>query len=117
VLVSDPSPLPDVLAALAAKRAELEGELTALAAPAEDTGGISFGKRIGDATSIAVERITQVAAHDGLGHVLAEVSRAQDKVAEGTYGQCDRCGAEIAPERLAARPWATCCVTCPSLPR
>jgi DnaK suppressor protein len=101
-------------AALAAKRAELEAELAALSAPATDTGGISFGKRVGDGTSIAVERLTQVAAHDGLGLVLAEVIRAQTKLADGTYGVCDRCGAPIARERLAARPWATHCVTCPA---
>jgi DnaK suppressor protein len=106
---------PESLApALAEKRAELEAELAALSAPATDEGGISFGKRVGDGTSIAVERITQVAAHDGLGLLLAEVVRAEDKVAEGTYGSCDRCGTPIPQERLAARPWATHCVTCPA---
>ena len=99
---------------LAAKRAELEGELHALAAPTEDVGGISFGKRVGDGTSIAVERLTQVAAHDGLGLALSEVVRAQAKIDEGSYGSCDRCGTPILPERLDARPWATHCVTCPA---
>jgi DnaK suppressor protein len=114
--VSGPSvSLPhSLLPALAAKRAELEAELAVLSAPATDEGGISFGKRVGDGTSIAVERITQVAAHDGLGLLLTEVLRAQAKVAEGTYGRCDRCGTAIAPERLVARPWATHCVTCPA---
>lgn len=99
---------------LATKRAELEGELDVLAAPAVDSGGISFGKRVGDGTSIAVERITAVAAHDGLGLLLTEVKRAQAKLAEDTYGRCDRCETPIAEERLAARPWATHCVTCPA---
>jgi DnaK suppressor protein len=103
-------------AELAAKRAELEAELAQLSAPATDHGGISFGKRVGDGTSIAVERITQVAAHDGLGLLLDEVVRAQRKVEDGSYGRCDRCEAPIAPERLAARPWATHCVTCPPAP-
>ena len=108
---------PDSLAAtLATKRAELESELDILAAPTPDAGGISFGKRVGDGTSIAVERLTQVAAHDGLGHLLSEVLRAQAKLANGTYGRCDRCDTPIAPERLAARPWATRCVTCPAQP-
>ena len=104
----------DVLAdTLATKRAELESELDLLAAPSDDSGGISFGKRVGDGTSIAVERLTQVAAHDGLGLLLTEVKRAQAKLAEGTYGRCDRCDTPIAADRLAARPWATHCVTCP----
>jgi len=98
---------------LADKRAEVEAEIADLEAPAEDTGGISFGKRVGDGTSIAVERITQVAAHEGLGAVLAEIVRAQAKLADGTYETCDRCGRPIPVERLEARPWATTHVVCP----
>ena len=99
-------------AALVAKKEEVEAELAALSAPAEDTGGISFGKRVGDGTSIAVERITQVAAHDGLQEVLADVNRALMKLDEGTYGVCDSCGEAIAAGRLEVRPWSTRCVNC-----
>jgi len=102
-----------VATALDTKRAELKAEISGLEAPAEDTGGISFGKRVGDGTSIAVERITQVAAHEGLGAVLAEVVRAQAKLADGSYGVCDRCGRPIPVERLDARPWAVTHVVCP----
>ena len=98
---------------LAAKQVELESELGVLSTPPDDATGISFGKRVGDGTSIAVERITQVAAHGRLGFMLADVLRAQDKVAEGSYGSCDRCGTPISSDRLDALPWATHCVTCP----
>ncbi|MGB9378822.1 MAG: TraR/DksA C4-type zinc finger protein [Mycobacteriales bacterium] len=104
----------DVSAILARKRSDLEGELTQLEKPGEDNGGISFGKRVGEGTSIAVERLSQVAVHDGLGLVLTEVARAQDKLTEGSYGSCDACGAPIPAERLAALPWATRCVACAS---
>jgi DnaK suppressor protein len=87
----------DPLTELRAKRAEVTAELDQLTTPPPDTGGISFGKRIGDGTSIAVERIAQVAAHDGL---------------HGTYGVCDTCGTPIAPARLEARFWSTHCVSC-----
>ena len=97
---------------LAAKRTEVEAELAALSAPAEDTGGISFGKRVGDGTSIAVERITQVAAHDGLRAILADVVRATAKLDEGSYGRCDLCGGAIPEGRLDVRPWSTRCVNC-----
>jgi DnaK suppressor protein len=102
----------DLVAVLAAKRAELEAELAALSAPSADQGGISFGKRVGEGTSLAVERLSQVAAHDRLRVLHADVLRAQDKLAAGTYGACDRCGADIGAERLAALPWATRCVRC-----
>lgn len=102
----------DPLTELRVKRAEVTAELDRLSAPTPDTGGISFGKRIGDGTSIAVERITQVAAHDGLQVMLAEVDRAEAKVLEGSYGVCDTCGTPIAAARLEARFWSTHCVDC-----
>ena len=104
----------DVRAVLAAKRTEIEAELAALQAPADESGGISFGKRVGDGTSIAVERITQVDAHDRLQAMLSDVVRAQTKLDDGTYGTCDACQAAIPAERLEARPWAVRCVTCSS---
>jgi RNA polymerase-binding transcription factor DksA len=94
------------------KRAEVEAELAALSAPAEDSGDISFGKRVGDGTSVAVERITQVAAHDGLQEVLADVNRSETKLDEGSYGKCDQCGKQIPAGRLEVRPWSTRCVDC-----
>jgi len=96
-------------AGLAAKRASLEEQLELLRRPPEP-GAIGFGKRVGEGTSQAVERITAVSAEEKLQAMLTEVRRAQDKLAEGTYGRCDECGDEIAPERLEARPWATRCV-------
>jgi DnaK suppressor protein len=102
----------DLLTDLRAKRAEVNAELSQLTEPAPDAGGISFGKRVGDGTSIAVERITQVAAHDGLQVLLAEIERAEAKVAEGSYGTCDVCGKPIGSGRLEARFWSTRCVDC-----
>jgi DnaK suppressor protein len=96
-------------AVLAVKRAELEAELAGLSAPVEQ-GSISFGKRVGDGTSMAVERLSQVAVHERLQETLADVVRAEEKLAEGSYGVCDVCGNPIPPARLAALPWATLCV-------
>jgi DnaK suppressor protein len=95
---------------LQGKRAEVLAELEQLTQPAPDAGGISFGKRVGDGTSIAVERITQVAAHDRLQDLLDEIDRALAKVADRSYGRCDTCDAPIGDERLEARPWSTHCV-------
>jgi DnaK suppressor protein len=99
-----------VAAALAAKRAELAAELADLSAPVDDQGGISFGKRVGDGTSMAVERLSQVAVHERMQETLADVVRAQEKLAEGTYGVCDVCGKAIPAARLEALPWATLCL-------
>jgi DnaK suppressor protein len=106
-------PLPDLAGVsdvLATKRAELDAELARLSAPSEDQGGISFGKRVGDGTSIAVERLSQVAAHERLLQTRADVARAQEKVTDGTYGACDVCRRPIPDGRLEALPWATRCL-------
>ena len=75
-----------------------------------DQGSISFGKRVGEGTSIAVERLAQVAAHDQLQVTRADVVRALAKLDEGTYGACDVCGEPIPEGRLEIRPWAVLCV-------
>ena len=43
---------------------------------------------------------------------IASVNRALLRVETGTYGECARCGAEIAPKRLEARPEASLCISC-----
>lgn len=98
---------------LEAVRAELRAELAALTAvPRDPVGAVSFGKRVGEGTSQAVERIAQVDAAKRLDAKLRDVERALVKLDERTYGRCDRCGAEIGPERLEAIPWAVRCISC-----
>ena len=94
------------------KRAKLSAEMTRLSAPPKETGGISFGKRVGEGTSMAVDRLQEVAAHEKAQTVLSEVTRSLAKLDEGTYGRCDDCGQAIAVERMQALPWATLCVRC-----
>jgi DnaK suppressor protein len=95
---------------LRAKELELVDELERLSRPTESAGGISFGKRVGDGTSIAVERLSQVAAYERLEAMLMEVRRAEAKVEAGTYGLCDVGGEPIPEGRIEALPWATTCV-------
>ena len=103
----------DLVAALTTLREELDSRASALRAGANvPSGGISFGKRVGEGTSIAIERFADVAIHDQIIHQLAAVDEALARVAEGTYGVCEVCRRRIAPERLEAIPWAARCVSC-----
>ena len=43
---------------------------------------------------------------------IASVNRALLRVENGSYGECVRCGAQIAPKRLEARPEAALCISC-----
>ena len=73
-------------------------------------GSVSFGKRVGEGTSQAVERIAQVDAAKKLDAKLRDVQRALAKLDDGTYGTCDVCDWPIGKERLDAIPWAVRCV-------
>ena len=99
-----------VRATLEAKERELEDQMAALSAPVQDQGSISFGKRVGDGTAMAVDRLTAVSAHDTLQGLLDEVRHALGRLDKGTYGTCEVCGTAIPEGRLEARPWASTCV-------
>lgn len=104
---------------LDAVRAELEARrdrdrhrLGVLAARPERGSTVSFGKRIGDGTSEAVSRLTEVPVGETLERALTRTERALAKLDEGTYGVCDACGAPISPGRLRAMPDGVLCLNC-----
>jgi DnaK suppressor protein len=43
---------------------------------------------------------------------LTEIDSALQRLVDGTYGTCERCGEPIARARLEARPTARTCVGC-----
>ncbi len=95
------------------RRRELESELKALTdVPRDPTATVSFGKRVGEGTTEAVERIHTTSAARALAAMLDDVRRALAKLADGSYGTCDVCGRAIARARLEAIPWAVLCITC-----
>lgn len=101
---------PDIDDLLAKRENELQAELAALTRPAGEVGSISFGKRVGEGTSLAVDRLTNVSAQEQLLAMLDDVRRARQRVADGSYGLCEVCGKPIPDERLEVRPSAVRCV-------
>jgi len=96
--------------ALEAKEADIVAEMATLSRPTQEQGSISFGKRVGDGTAMAVDRLTAVTAHDNLQGLLTAVRHAMVRLDEGGYGVCEVCGEPIPEGRLEARPWATTCM-------
>jgi DnaK suppressor protein len=45
---------------------------------------------------------------------IASVRRALERIADGSYGECTKCGEPIAEGRLEARPEAAMCIACAS---
>jgi len=97
---------------LRARHDELEERLAGLARPPERGSQVGFGKRIGDGTTEAVSRLTDVGVGGSLEISEARVARALAKLAEGSYGDCDGCGEPIAPARLRAAPESVLCIEC-----
>jgi DnaK suppressor protein len=95
---------------LLAKLSEIEEQLATMTAPPSEQSTISFGKRVGDGTQMAVDRMSQVGVADRLQATEVDVRRALAKLDEGSYGRCDVCGRPIPEARLEALPWATLCV-------
>jgi len=108
--MSDDVSMVEVRATLTAKLAEIDAEMAEMEQPPDQQGTISFGKRIGEGTSMAIDRFAQVGVHDRLQRTRTDVVRALEKLDEETYGTCDVCGRPIGEGRLEALPWATLCV-------
>jgi DnaK suppressor protein len=58
----------------------------------------------------------QAAMHRSHAIELRLVERALDAIASGEYGTCARCGSDIAPARLQAKPEAFLCLSCAEKP-
>ncbi|MGQ7296637.1 TraR/DksA family transcriptional regulator [Quadrisphaera sp. KR29] len=112
--------LADVVAALEAERAdataqvrELERVVAGVVEASRDSN--ADDEHDPEGATIAFERAQAIAVRDRQLARLREVDAALDRVADGAFGRCERCGCEIAPGRLLARPTSTTCVTCAAL--
>ncbi|MCW2570137.1 MAG: hypothetical protein JWO88_195 [Frankiales bacterium] len=65
-----------------------------------------------EGATIGFER-AQLAATIAMTHArLAQLDRALESLAAGTYGLCEVCGGDIGAARLTARPSARTCIIC-----
>lgn len=114
----DPTPGPpdlgQVRAELEARRDRTRERVATLAKRPERGSSLGFGKRIGDGTTEAIGRLTDIGVGGELEHSLARTERALAKLDEGTYGICDSCGEPISPGRLRALPDGVLCLECSS---
>jgi len=97
---------------LRAQLAEIEERLAKMKKLPPKGSAIGFGKRVGDGTTEAVSRFTEVGIANNLEITVARIERALEKLAEGTYGVCDTCGEPIAEGRLRVSPASSNCIEC-----
>ncbi|HEX7222641.1 MAG TPA: TraR/DksA C4-type zinc finger protein [Candidatus Limnocylindrales bacterium] len=93
---------------LLAERARLDADLAdGIVAP----GPMTYGSQAAAASQV-FEQQRDLALREKNEQHLADVVAALERIADGTYGACVRCGAAIAAERLEALPWAAHCIEC-----
>ena len=76
----------------------------------EEVDDESFDQRPADTASVTLDRSLDLSLQGNTERMLEHVDRALDKIEEGTYGLCDRCGQPIEEGRLEAKPYATLCM-------
>ena len=96
------------------ERELLEHEHHALAQEGAEGGSelSDYDNHPADAASDTYERTKGFALEENFKEMIDRIDEALRKIHEGTYGQCDRCGTSINPDRLKAIPYATLCIDC-----
>jgi len=65
-----------------------------------------------DEIQYATERDLAIRNVDRESNLLRDVKEALRRIHEGSFGTCLECESAISPKRLAAVPWAACCIQC-----
>jgi len=81
-----------------------------------DAGTLNYDSNFADTSQVTAERGEAEALAGELKEALADVEAALQRVEDGTFGQCSRCGQPIAEARLEAMPAAPLCIKCASRP-
>lgn len=101
---------------LLALRARLQGESTQM----EDDALKDHSKTTSiptDIEELGSDNADQELTLNVLGserNTLAQIEAAIERIENGSYGECDQCGAKIPTSRLQAIPYAAQCVGCAS---
>lgn len=65
-----------------------------------------------DRATYEADRNFELRIRDREHKLIKKVRKALDRIKDGTFGICEKCGNEISFERLKARPVTTLCIEC-----
>lgn len=82
---------------------------------AQDNEKGSLGNHLADDGSSVMEAERLGTIKGDVGEVLAQIESALERMDEGTYGTCQRCGKPINPERLEAAPYVAYDIDCQTI--
>ena len=103
------------------RRAEIESDMSYMAAEMRSIGvdqdeeNGSLGNHIADDGSNVAEAERIVTVSEDLQQILSQVNAALERMSNGAYGTCQRCGKPIGEERLEAFPYVAFCIECQSI--
>jgi DnaK suppressor protein len=79
---------------------------------ADVTGEIGVDDDFADAGTATFERERDLSIQNNIRDLIDQITRALQRIDEGTYGTCERCGRPIDAARVKALPHALLCMDC-----
>ena len=70
----------------------------------------SGDNHLGDMATVTYDRELDHGLEEGVQQTVDQIDAALRRIEDGTYGNCEVCGQQIAALRLEAIPWATRCI-------
>lgn len=103
--------------ALTDERSEVEAQVASLSAQFDDfvessAFGATDDEHDPDGSTVAFERAKIVALQSQAQGHLEDIAGALQRMENGTFGLCERCGLPIGDARLQARPRSGYCINC-----
>jgi DnaK suppressor protein len=76
----------------------------------ELTGEVSFDEEYADAGTATFERERDLSLTNNIKDLIEKIDHALERIDQGGYGLCERCGRPIEKARIKALPYATLCI-------
>ncbi len=81
----------------------------------DETEEETFDNHLADSATATLDREIDYTLEENAENLLRAIDEALERIENGNYGKCERCGQQIAEERLEAIPHATRCIDCQRL--
>jgi DnaK suppressor protein len=91
--------------------AELE-QATFDATQSDMSGEVGLDEDFADAGTATFDRERDLSIRNNIRDLVDQITRAINRIENGTYGECERCGRPIDAARLKALPHALLCMDC-----
>ena len=76
------------------------------------TGEAAIDEDFADAGTATFDRERALSLQNNSRDLIGQIDRALERIDDGTYGSCDRCGKPIDAARIKALPHASLCMDC-----